>query len=116
METTAQKAVIGMNRVNKWLMKRAMMSLGFEAAKILCILGGLAVLVSGLFPFAISRIALGLIATVISGQVRHMLWSGIIVVLGAFTYYEFGGGGSFWIYGPIMVIAAGIVGVIVHIL
>ena len=93
-----------------------MMQIGFEAARILCILGGLAVLVSGLFPFALSRIAIGLIATVVSGQVRHMLWSGIIIVLGAVAYYAFGGSGSLWIYGPIMVIAAGILGILTHIL
>lgn len=96
-------------------MKRAMMQMSFEAAKILCIVGGLVVLVSGVYYFALSRIALGLVATVISGQVRHLLWNGIIVVVGAVAYYFLPGGGL-WNYGALLVIAAGIIGAITHVI
>ena len=97
------------------MMKRAMMQMSFEAAKLLCIVGGLVVLVSGLYYFALSRIAIGLVATVISGQVKHLLWSGIIVVVGAIAYYLLPGGGL-WDYGALLVIAAGILGAITHII
>jgi hypothetical protein len=104
------------NRVSKWLMKRAMMQVSFEAAKLLCIVGGLVVLISGVYFFALSRIALGLVATVISGQVKHLVWNGIIVVVGAVAYYLFPGGGGLWNYGALLVIAAGIIGAITHII
>ena len=105
-----------MNRVSKWLMKRAMMQMSFEAAKLLCIVGGLVVLVSGVYYFALSRIAIGLVATVISGQVKHLLWSGIIVAVGAIAFYMLPGGGGLWNYGALLVIAAGILGAITHVI
>ncbi|HET7405254.1 MAG TPA: hypothetical protein VFJ63_03970, partial [Candidatus Bathyarchaeia archaeon] len=82
----------------------------------LCLLGGLVVLVSGVYFFALSRIALGLVATIISGQVRHLLWNGIIVFVGAVAYYMFPSSGGLWNYGAILVIAAGIIGAITHVI
>ena len=107
--------MIEVNRVSKWLMKRAMMQMSFEAAKILCILGGLVVLVSGVYSLILSRIAVGLVATVISGQVRHLLWSLLMVIVGVIAYM-FEPSGSLWIYGPILVIAAGVISAITHVL
>ena len=104
-----------LNRVSKWVMKRAMMQMGFEAAKLLCIVGGLVVLVSGVYYFALSRVAVGLIATLLSGKVRHLLWSVIMVIVGVVAY-QFDGGGSLWSYGPILVIVGGIVGAVTHVL
>jgi hypothetical protein len=104
-----------MNRVNKWLMKRAMMQLGFESAKILCIIGGLVVLVSGLYYFVLSRMAVGLVAAVISGQVKHLMWSAIMVVVGVVAYV-LSGGGSIWSWGAILVIVGGVLGALVHVL
>jgi hypothetical protein len=96
-------------------MKRAMMQMSFEVAKILGIIGGLVSLVSGLYFFALSRIAVGLVAFVISGQIKHLMWSGVMIVVGVIAY-TFEGGGSLWSYGPILVIAAGVIGVITHML
>ena len=96
-------------------MKRAMMQMSFEAAKVLSIIGGLVVLISGIYFFALSRVAIGLVATVISGQVKHLLWSVIMVVVGVVAYM-FEGSGSLWIYGPILVIAGGVIGAITHVL
>jgi hypothetical protein len=104
-----------MNRINKWLMKSVLMQVTFESAKILCIIGGLVVLVSGMYFFALSRLALGLGATVISGQVKHLLWSSAMVVVGVIAY-QFDGGGSLWSYGPILVIAAGVLAIIAHVI
>ena len=98
------------------MMKRAMMQLSFEAAKILGIIGGLVVLVSGLYFFALSRVAVGLAATVISGQIKHLMWSVLMVIIGVVAYLFDGGGGSLWSYGPILVIAAGVIGAITHVL
>ena len=106
-------AVSVVNRFSKWLMKRAMIQMSFEVAKLFCIVGGLIVLISGVYYFALSRAAIGLIAIVIAGQVRHLLWSAILVVLGIIAY-EFEGAGSLWIFGPLLVIAAGAIGAITH--
>ena len=89
--------------------------MSFEAAKILGIVGGLVSLISGLYFFAFTRIAIGLIATVISGQIKHLMWSAVMIVVGIVAY-TFEGGGSYWSYGPILVIVAGIIGIIIHVL
>ena len=86
-----------------------------EAAKAIGIVGGLVVLVSGVYFFAISRLALGIVAAVISGKMRQLLWSVVMVVVGVLAY-EFDSGSSFWSYGPILVIVAGVIGIVVHIL
>lgn len=104
-----------MNRVTRWLMKKAIVQTTYEGAKILCVIGGLTILVSGLFFFVLSRLALGLVATLISGQLKHMLWSAIVVVVGLVAY-QFDGGGFPWSLGPILVIAAGIAGIIAHLI
>jgi hypothetical protein len=41
------------------------------------------------------------------------LWSLVMVVVGVIAY-QFDSGSSLWSYGPILVIVAGVVGVIVH--
>jgi len=85
-----------------------------EAAKVIGIVGGLVVLVSGVYFFAISRLALGIVA-VISGKMRQLLWSVVMVVVGVLAY-EFDSGSSFWSYGPILVIVAGVIGIVAHVL
>jgi len=86
-----------------------------EAAKVIGIVGGLVVLVSGVYFFAISRLALGIVAAVISGKMRQLLWSVVMVVVGVLAY-EFDSGSSFWSYGPILVIVAGVIGIVAHVL
>jgi len=86
-----------------------------EAAKAIGIVGGLVVLVSGVYFFAISRLALGIVAAVISGKMRQLLWSVVMVVVGVLAY-EFDSGSSFWSYGPILVIVAGVIGIVAHVL
>ncbi len=102
-----------MNRLTKWLVKRAIVQTAYEAARVLCVIGGLTILVSGLFFFVLSRLALGLVATVISGQLKHTLWSAIVVAVGLVAYH-FGGGSFPWSLGPILIIAAGVAGIIAH--
>ena len=86
-----------------------------EAAKAIGIVGGLVVLVSGVYFFAISRLALGIVAAVISGKMRQLLWSVVMVVVGVLAY-EFDSGSSFWSYGPILVIIAGVIGIIARVI
>jgi len=86
-----------------------------EAAKVIGIVGGLVVLVSGVYFFAISRLALGIVAAVISGKMSQLLWSVVMVVVGVLAY-EFDSGSSFWSYGPILVIVAGVIGIVAHVL
>ncbi len=72
-------------------------------------------LVSGVYFFAISRLALGIVAAVISGKMSQLLWSVVMVVVGVLAY-EFDSGSSFWSYGPILVIVAGVIGIVAHVL
>ncbi len=104
-----------MNRVSKWFVRGLLMQTSLEAAKIIGIVGGLVVLVSGIYFFAISRLALGIVAAVISRRMTQLLWSVIMVIVGVLTY-EFDSGSSLWSYGPILVIVAGVIGIIAHVL
>jgi len=91
------------------------MQTSLEAAKIIGIVGGLVVLVSGIYFFAISRLALGIVAAVISRRMTQLLWSVLMVIVGVLAY-EFDSGSSLWSYGPILVIVAGVIGIIAHVL
>ena len=91
------------------------MQTSLEAAKIIGIVGGLVVLVSGIYFFAISRLALGIVAAVISRRMTQLLWSVIMVIIGVLAY-EFDSGSSLWSYGPILVIVAGVIGIIANVL
>ena len=104
-----------MNRVSKWFVRGLLMQSALEVAKVIGIVGGLVVLVSGVYFFAISRLALGIVAAVISGKMRQLLWSVVMVVVGVLAY-EFDSGSSFWSYGPILVIVAGVIGIVAHVL
>jgi hypothetical protein len=105
----------GLNRVSKWVAKSMLTQTAFEAAKIIGIIGGVVVLVSGVYFFAISRLALGIVAAVISGKMRQLLWSVIMVIVGVLAY-AFDAGSSFWSYGPTLVIVAGVVSIILHLI
>jgi len=104
-----------LNRVSKWFVRGLLMQTSLEAAKIIGIVGGLVVLVSGIYFFAISRLALGIVAAVISRRMTQLLWSVIMVIVGVLTY-EFDSGSSLWSYEPILVIVAGVIGIIAHVL
>jgi len=104
-----------LNRVSKWFVRGLLMQTSLEAAKIIGIVGGLVVLVSGVYFFAISRLALGIVAAVISRKVTQLLWSVLMVIVGVLAY-EFDSGSSLWSYGPILVIVAGVIGIIAHVL
>jgi len=73
------------------------------------------VLVSGVYFFAISRLALGIVAAVISGKMSQLLWSVVMVVVGVLVY-EFDSASSFRSYGPILVIVAAVIGIVAHLL
>ncbi len=91
------------------------MQSALEAAKAIGIVGGLVVLVSGVYFFAISRLALGIVAAVISRKVTQLLWSVVMVIVGVVAY-EFDSSSSFWSYGPILVIIAGVIGIIARVI
>ncbi len=104
-----------MNRVSKLFVRGLLMQTALEAAKIIGIVGGLVVLVSGVYFFAISRLALGIVAAVISRKVTQLLWSVVMVIVGVVAY-EFDSSSSFWSYGPILVIIAGVIGIILRVI
>ncbi len=105
----------GLNRVSKWFVRGLLTQSALEAAKIIGIVGGLVVLVSGVYFFAISRLALGIVAAVISRKVTQLLWSVVMVIVGVVAY-EFDSSSSFWSYGPILVIIAGVIGIIARVI
>jgi hypothetical protein len=96
-------------------MKRAMMQMSFEVAKVIGVIGALVLLISGLLSFALPIVAVGLVALIILRQLKHLMWSAIIIVVGAIAY-TLVGGGSLWSYGPVLVIVAGVIAVITHVL
>jgi len=104
-----------LNRVSKLFVRGLLMQTALEAAKIIGIVGGLVVLVSGVYFFAISRLALGIVAAVISRKVTQLLWSVVMVIVGVVAY-EFDSSSSFWSYGPILVIIAGVIGIILRVI
>ena len=104
-----------MNRVSKLFVRGLLMQTALEAAKIIGIVGGLVVLVSGVYFFAISRLALGIVAAVISRRMTQLLWSVVMVIVGVVAY-EFDSSSSFWSYGPILVIIAGVIGIILRVI
>ncbi len=91
------------------------MQMSFEAAKVLGVVGGLVLLISGLYFFALPLVASGLIALFVSRQVKHLMWSVGLIIVGVVAY-TLEGGGSLWSYGPVLLIVAGVVAIITHIL
>ncbi len=103
----------------------------FDLARIFAILGGLLTVVSGIqevlsliqrksipnldivtnaFFFGVAVIALGLVGVVASKQVRSLGWNIALIIVGLLAY-QFDGGFP-WLFGPILVVLAGIVGII----
>jgi hypothetical protein len=96
-------------------MKRAMLQMSFEAAKVIGVIGGLVLLISGLLSFALPIVAVGLVAIALSRQVKHLMWSAVMIVVGVIAY-TLEGGGSLWSYGPILIVVAGVIAIITHVL
>jgi hypothetical protein len=96
-------------------MKRAMLQMSFEAAKVIGVIGGLVLLISGLLSFALPIVAVGLVAIALSRQVKHLMWSAVMIVVGVIAY-SLEGGGSLWSYGPILIVVAGVIAIITHVL
>jgi hypothetical protein len=92
-----------------------MVQMSFEVAKVIGVIGGLVLLISGLLSFALPIVAVGLVAIAISRQVKHLMWSAVIIVVGVIAY-TLEGGGSLWSYGPILIVAAGVIAIITHVL
>ena len=103
----------------------------FDLARVLAILGGLLTVVSGVqdiislverrnfpnldvvtnaFIFGVVVIALGLVGVVGSKQVRSLGWNILLIIVGLLAY-QFDGGFP-WLFGPVLVVLAGIVGII----
>ena len=106
----------------------------FDLARVLAILGGLLTVVSGVqdillllerrnlpslevltnaFIFGMVVIALGLVGVMGSKQVRSLVWNIVLIVVGLLAY-QFDGGFP-WLFGPVLVVLAGIVGIVAKI-
>jgi hypothetical protein len=92
-----------------------MLQMSFEAAKVIGVIGGLVLLISGLLSFDLPIVAVGLVAIAISRQVKHLMWSAVMIVVGVIAY-TLEGGGSLWSYGPILIVFAGVIAIITHVL
>ncbi len=105
----------------------------FQLTKVLAILGGLLVIVAGALElsslvtrrnipsiesaastlgYGVLDIALGIVAVAGSRHVRSLVWGLVLIVVGVVAY-PFGGGFP-WGLGPIIVVIAGIVGIIAN--
>ncbi len=103
----------------------------FQLTKVLAILGGLLIIVAGALEltslvtrrnipsiesvasslgYGVLDIVLGIVAVAGSRYVRSILWSIVLIVVGVVAY-PFGGGFP-WGFGPLIVVIAGIVGII----
>lgn len=106
----------------------------FDLARILAVLGGLVTVVAGAqdilsligligrrnIPsieavttsviYAVIVIVLGLVGVMGARQVRSLVWDIILIVVGLLAY-RFDGGFP-WFFGPILVVLAGIVGIV----
>ncbi len=103
----------------------------FDLARILAILGGILTVVSGAqdllsvfqrrnfpgvevfteaFIYAAIVIGLGLLAVMGSRQVKTILWNVVLIIAGLLAY-QFDGGFP-WLFGPVLVVVAGIVGLV----
>ncbi len=103
----------------------------FQLARVLAILGGLFAIVAGALEltslaarrnipslesvastagYGVLDIVLGIVALIGSRFVKRIVWSVVLIIVGVIAY-PFGGGFP-WGYGPIIVIIAGVVGII----
>ncbi len=102
----------------------------FELARALAIFGGLLVLVEGilvlLIPidrgfsslesiasstvFALLGVGLGLVAVFASRELKSLLWDVALLVVGVIAYEYVGG--FLWQLGPVLVLLAGLVGIV----
>ncbi len=103
----------------------------FQLSRVLAILGGLLVIVAGALEltslvvrrnipsldsvvstvgYSLLDTVLGIVAIAGSRQVKSIVWSIVLVVVGVVAY-PFGGGFP-WGYGPVLIILAGVVGVV----
>ena len=103
----------------------------FDLARILAVLGGLVTVVAGVqdilsligrrnIPsieavttsviYAVVVIVLGLVGVMGARQVRSIIWDVVLVLVGLLAY-QFDGGFP-WFFGPILVVLAGIVGIV----
>ncbi len=102
-----------------------------DLARILAVLGGLVTIIAGVQGimsllghrntpsielvtsstiYAIVVIALGLIGIMGSRQVKSLAWDIILIIVGLVAY-QFDGGFP-WLFGPVLIVLAGIVGVV----
>ncbi len=103
----------------------------FQLTKVLAILGGLLIIVAGALEltslvtrrnipsiesvasslgYGVLDVVLGIVAVAGSRYVRSILWSIVLIIVGVVAY-SFGGGFP-WGFGPLIVVIAGIVGII----
>ncbi len=102
-----------------------------DLARILAVLGGLVTIVAGIQGvlsllgrrnapsielvtssaiYAIVVIALGLVGIMGSRQVKSVGWDVVLIIVGLVAY-QFDGGFP-WLFGPVLIVLAGIVGVV----
>ncbi len=102
-----------------------------DLARILAVIGGLVTIVAGIqgvlsllgrrnLPsvelvtnsviYAILVIGLGLVGIMGSRQVRSLGWDIVLIIIGLVAY-QFDGGFP-WLFGPVLIVLAGIVGVV----
>jgi hypothetical protein len=98
-----------MNFISKWFWKRAVRHEILSFAKMAALISGLLLVISGLLGYAslFPGLALGIGIIVLSGRLKHRLWSAVFLVAGLLAFSSFGGlvgeGGD-----VLLIIAAGL--------
>ncbi len=82
-----------MSFVSKWFWKRAVRHEMLSLARTASLIAGLLLIVSGLLGASplVLGLVLGIGVIVLSGRLKHRLWSAGFLVAGLVTYSSFGG-------------------------
>ncbi len=98
-----------MNFISKWFWKRAMRHELLSLARIAALIAGLLLVISGILgtgPLILGAV-LGIGIVLLSGRLKHRLWSAVFLAAGLLAYTSFGGlvgeGGA-----ALLIVAAGL--------
>lgn len=82
-----------MNFISKWFWKRAIRHEILSVAKMASLIAGLLLIISGLLGFGsmLLGLVLGVGIILLSGRLKHRLWSAVFLAAGLLAYSSFGG-------------------------
>jgi len=99
-----------LNFISKWFWKRAIKHEVLSVAKTAALVAGLVLIISGILgpTSLVLGLVLGVGVIILSGRLKHRLWSGGFIVVGLFAYS--GVEGIIAQGGALLVVVAGFLG------